>query len=243
MRAVPRFDNFEGYFDFKGVNAIAKDVVREALLPSTGDRTEPIQFVHHSSGQRLPVARLRKHIQDVHGVECQELAVDEWIECATTAGIDPLTCGNGDILAPHLHAAPKFLRRSSFQTPWLSSVIGDSCWLRAFFYYVHWQHSQYGANPALPKQNHRAITDLATDLATHVATAVLGPAPLLFLNSLRPMDRERPYSRINLLRRHALRTHLNQASSHDHGLRGLPHMQVTLLKLKLNNSLINNTYN
>jgi hypothetical protein len=32
----------------------------------------------------------------------------------------------------------------------------------------------------------------------------------------------RPYARIDSLRRHVLRIHLNQASRHDYGLRGLP---------------------
>jgi len=32
----------------------------------------------------------------------------------------------------------------------------------------------------------------------------------------------RPYARIDSLRRHVLRVHLNQASRHDYGLRGLP---------------------
>ena len=35
-------------------------------------------------------------------------------------------------------------------------------------------------------------------------------------------DRMRPYARIDSLRRHVLRVHLNQASRHDYGLRGLP---------------------
>jgi hypothetical protein len=43
-----------------------------------------------------------------------------------------------------------------------------------------------------------------------------------FEDSLPPADRMRRYARIDSLRRHVLRIHLNQASRHDYGLRGLP---------------------
>jgi hypothetical protein len=43
-----------------------------------------------------------------------------------------------------------------------------------------------------------------------------------FDDSLLLVDRQRPYSRIDSVRRHVLRVHLNLASRHDYGLRGLP---------------------
>jgi Protein of unknown function (DUF3435) len=43
-----------------------------------------------------------------------------------------------------------------------------------------------------------------------------------FEDSLPPADRMRRYARIDSLRRHVLRIHLNLASRHDYGLRGLP---------------------
>ena len=42
-----------------------------------------------------------------------------------------------------------------------------------------------------------------------------------FTDGLPPVDRHRRYARIDSLRRHVLRAHLNQASRHDYGLRGL----------------------
>jgi hypothetical protein len=42
-----------------------------------------------------------------------------------------------------------------------------------------------------------------------------------FDDTLNPEDRLRPYARIDSLRRHVLRVHLNQASRHDYSLRGL----------------------
>jgi hypothetical protein len=42
-----------------------------------------------------------------------------------------------------------------------------------------------------------------------------------FEDRLPPVDRDRYYARIDSLRRHVLRVHLNQASRHDYGLRGL----------------------
>jgi hypothetical protein len=47
-----------------------------------------------------------------------------------------------------------------------------------------------------------------------------------FEDSLPPVDRDRHYARIDSLRRHVLRIHLNQASRHDYGLRGL-HQPLT----------------
>jgi hypothetical protein len=43
-----------------------------------------------------------------------------------------------------------------------------------------------------------------------------------FDGGLLEKDRLRPYARIDSLRRHVLRVHLNQASRHNYGLRGLP---------------------
>ena len=43
-----------------------------------------------------------------------------------------------------------------------------------------------------------------------------------FEQGLSEKDRLRPYARIDSLRRHVLRIHLNQASRHNYGLRGLP---------------------
>jgi hypothetical protein len=42
-----------------------------------------------------------------------------------------------------------------------------------------------------------------------------------FGDDLSPKDRVRPYSRIDSLRRHVLRVHLNQASRHSYSLQGL----------------------
>ena len=42
-----------------------------------------------------------------------------------------------------------------------------------------------------------------------------------FEDRLPPVDRDRHYARIDSLRRHVLRVHLNQASRHGYGLRGL----------------------
>jgi len=43
-----------------------------------------------------------------------------------------------------------------------------------------------------------------------------------FDEGLSGKDRLQPYARIDSLRRHVLRTHLNQASRHNYSLRGLP---------------------
>ncbi|KAK9782755.1 putative Hybrid PKS-NRPS [Seiridium cardinale] len=88
MRAVPRFDNFDGYLDFKSVTEIGEDIIRE-IFAAPGSDTQPIRFVHHSSNRKLPVADLQKHMQIAHGVECDEISVNEWIKRADAAGIEP----------------------------------------------------------------------------------------------------------------------------------------------------------
>jgi Protein of unknown function (DUF3435) len=89
--------------------------------------------------------------------------------------------------------------------------------------------------------NWNKVDETAHDIITHrdnEDTKTIKPSPpspsasprpssdqcpsCFFEDSLPPADRMRRYVRIDSLRRHMLRIHLNQASRHDYGLRGLP---------------------
>jgi hypothetical protein len=81
------------------------------------------------------------------------------------------------------------------------------------------------ANDAIPQ---REDEDVKTR-KTSSPTSPVSPRPsadqcpfCFFEEGLSPEDRMWPYTRIDSLRRHVLRVHLNQASRHDYGLRGLP---------------------
>lgn len=91
LRCVPRFENFQGYLDFKDVHEVAAGIANEAL-----QSVEPCltpRFVHHSSGEKVPMHEFRKHMEDMDGCCYEEVSVGEWIDRATEAGIDPLITG------------------------------------------------------------------------------------------------------------------------------------------------------
>ncbi|PYI09963.1 hybrid PKS-NRPS [Aspergillus sclerotiicarbonarius CBS 121057] len=87
--SVPRFDNFEGYFDFRDVHQVATEIVSTALASRLSD-SQTIEFVHHSSGVKVPVHQFRQHMERLHGGAFEDVSVAEWIERALRAGIDPL---------------------------------------------------------------------------------------------------------------------------------------------------------
>jgi amino acid adenylation domain-containing protein len=90
MKAVPIFENIEGFFDFKNVDRVASDITSEALL--VGNRTGASSFKvrHHSSKVRVPVGQIREHMEGIHGCAFEELGLSEWVERATVLGIDGL---------------------------------------------------------------------------------------------------------------------------------------------------------
>jgi len=94
-RAVPRFENFEGFFDFRDVHEVANEIAKKALAEITSDDdglnpTTSTRFFHHSSGIKVPVNQFRQHMEKMHGGYFEELSVAEWIDRAIMAGIDPL---------------------------------------------------------------------------------------------------------------------------------------------------------
>ncbi|KAI4721978.1 hypothetical protein E4T48_01732 [Aureobasidium sp. EXF-10727] len=91
IQTVPSFGNVEGYFDFKDVHEVAREVVEDALaLRQTNDKDFAVRFRHHSSGIRVSMAQLREHMEGMHKLPFEQVPLAEWIEKALKAGIDPL---------------------------------------------------------------------------------------------------------------------------------------------------------
>jgi aspyridone synthetase, hybrid polyketide synthase / nonribosomal peptide synthetase len=91
MHAVPRFSNFEGYFDFKDVELVAKDVVNAVLDPDTQSAVEGTsKYVHHSSGKKVSVHGLKERMEELYGGQFEEVDVLDWIARASEQRLDPL---------------------------------------------------------------------------------------------------------------------------------------------------------
>ncbi|KAF4539201.1 Beta-ketoacyl synthase [Lasiodiplodia theobromae] len=92
LRAVPRFERFVGYFDYRDVGEVAGEFKEVALGGGGGggDDGEVLAFYHHSSGRKVPVMELRRHLEEREGVAFEEVEVAEWIERAKERGIEVL---------------------------------------------------------------------------------------------------------------------------------------------------------
>jgi len=99
IKCVPRFEQFEGFLDFQDVEKIADGIVREALgvvgddKDGVGTGREAVRFVHHSSGVKVQMHEFGAWLAELYGRDFGEVSVEEWIEKATQAGIDPLIVG------------------------------------------------------------------------------------------------------------------------------------------------------
>ena len=91
MRAVPRFDNFEGFFDFKEVHAVAGEIVDDVMKERAG--ADKLEFRHHSGGERIPVDEFGEHLERRNGVPVKKISVEEWMEKAIELGIEDLIVG------------------------------------------------------------------------------------------------------------------------------------------------------
>lgn len=108
VRAVPQFENFKGFFDFRDVREVANEITEEALgdpggkpgdaaainaataESSTSPAAASLRFMHHSSGVKVPVREFRQRMELIHGCPFKELGVAEWIDRARELGIEVL---------------------------------------------------------------------------------------------------------------------------------------------------------
>ncbi|KAL2071167.1 hypothetical protein VTL71DRAFT_12402 [Oculimacula yallundae] len=84
LRAVPLFENFEGYFDFKNVRDVAFEVATGPVAAG------PPTFRHHSSGIKIPVSGLQERMEELYNHTFEVLPTEIWIQKATSLGIEPL---------------------------------------------------------------------------------------------------------------------------------------------------------
>ncbi|KAF4163071.1 hypothetical protein CNMCM6936_001266 [Aspergillus lentulus] len=91
MQTVPVFDRVEGYFDFKDVQEVAQEVVSDALaLLDVSTDSSAIRFRHHSGGVRTSLGEFRQRMEQIYEVPFDECSLQDWIDRALQAGIDPL---------------------------------------------------------------------------------------------------------------------------------------------------------
>ncbi|PYI33371.1 putative polyketide synthase [Aspergillus indologenus CBS 114.80] len=98
MKAIPRFANVEGYFDFKRVEEVARELTaaavdmsrRRGAGPQEGGSQQPVRFRHHSSGNKVAFPAMVAHMRTLYGEEFAEVEFMEWIARALEAGMDPL---------------------------------------------------------------------------------------------------------------------------------------------------------
>lgn len=95
MKSVPRFERLEGYFDFKEVEEMASELAT-AIIALSNPANRPdcdiagVRFHHHTSGIRVPVENMREHMEQIHRSAFVEDDIQDWIDKALKAGIDPL---------------------------------------------------------------------------------------------------------------------------------------------------------
>lgn len=94
MKAVPRFENLAGFFDFKDVRTVADEVVEEVVgtmnAPDGGDPVSRIRFRHHNSEHKVPVQEFGVYMEGVYGGRFETVGMHEWLARATEMGIEDL---------------------------------------------------------------------------------------------------------------------------------------------------------
>ncbi|KAH7043971.1 hybrid PKS-NRPS, partial [Macrophomina phaseolina] len=90
LRAVPQFENFEGYFDYRDVGEVAEEFKETALTEVKDSGKISVRFCHYSSKVKVPVEEFRRHMEEVEGVAYEEVPMKEWIERARGEGIEAL---------------------------------------------------------------------------------------------------------------------------------------------------------
>jgi len=79
-RTVPDVPEAEGFFDFQDVGFVAGEIVHGPLA-GTGRRGGGggVEFRHHSSGVRVPFARLAQRMEDLNGESFEVVSMAQWL--------------------------------------------------------------------------------------------------------------------------------------------------------------------
>ncbi len=83
-RSVPAVPNAKGFFDFKDVTEVAREIASGPVATSS------ISFRHHSSGVRVPFSQLAQRMETLHGGEFEVISMSDWLRDALKLGIEDL---------------------------------------------------------------------------------------------------------------------------------------------------------
>jgi aspyridone synthetase (hybrid polyketide synthase/nonribosomal peptide synthetase) len=103
-RTVPDLPNAKGFFDFRPVDDVAKEIVGSPLAETS------IVFHHHSSGVKVPFDELGTRMEQLYGGMLSVVGIEEWIQKAAQVGLD-------DLIVSYLQA--NVVGRKSLDSPYL----------------------------------------------------------------------------------------------------------------------------
>lgn len=90
LRCVPKMAALEGWFQFVGVETVARDMADDTVAgPGTG--IEKVQYRNHcgSDDEAVEIQQLGEYLEKKHGVQFTVLDDNEWIERGNKAGLAP----------------------------------------------------------------------------------------------------------------------------------------------------------
>ena len=85
-RKVPSLPGAQGFFDFKDVADVAREIITGQASPSPG----AISYYHHSSDVRVPFSEFGRRMESLHGGEFEEVTPLEWLTAAAGVGMQEL---------------------------------------------------------------------------------------------------------------------------------------------------------
>lgn len=91
MKAVPDLRGWSGYFDFVGVDSVAKGIVGVVLNHElTAEKFEQPKYVHHCGEDVVEVKDMKAFVERQVGGEVRTLGWSDWIESARRLGLNEL---------------------------------------------------------------------------------------------------------------------------------------------------------
>jgi amino acid adenylation domain-containing protein/thioester reductase-like protein len=102
---LPELSGWKGYFDFVPVENVAEGIV----IPVTETGEDKLVYRHHCGTKKIGVDDLKNCLETEQGKVMDTVSVEEWLDRAKTAGLDPLlgtlvqkTLGQGRGIVPWL---------------------------------------------------------------------------------------------------------------------------------------------
>ncbi|KAK0616902.1 hypothetical protein B0T14DRAFT_435063 [Immersiella caudata] len=94
MQAVPALGDgsgvtIKGAFDFVAVEEVAAGIVTSAVE----GEGEGVKFAHHCSEEKVHPSQLGEYLESAYGVECRQVAMQEWMDQARETGLSESVYG------------------------------------------------------------------------------------------------------------------------------------------------------